>query len=135
VVGRRAPADHEHDHDHDGAALPDALADADGHADGHADADTDGHADADEVGVPGRYITPDRRTDGVAVGDRGADSLSRRLTLRRTVSFPRREAAVKDPRRGNKSVRILIMTVIKVMPVNVRRVSVHEGQRGSDDHA
>jgi hypothetical protein len=84
VVSRRASADHNHDNDHhhDGAALSDALADADG----HADADTDGHADADEVGVPGRYATPDRRTDGVAVGDRGPDSLSRRLTLRRTPS-------------------------------------------------
>jgi hypothetical protein len=83
VVGRRAPGDHnyDHDHDHDGAALADALADAD------ADADTDGHADADEVGVAGRYATPDRRNDGVAVCDRGPDSLSRRLTLRRTVSF------------------------------------------------
>ena len=131
MVGRRAPADynHDHDHHHDGVA----LADAD--ADGHADADTDGHADADEVGVPGRYATADRRTDGVAVGDRGPDSLSRRLTLRRTVSFARRDDAVKDPRRGNKSVRVLIMTGIKVMPVNVRRVSLHEGQRGSDDHA
>ena len=77
----------------EGAALSDALADADG----HADADTDGHADADEVGVPGRYATPDRRTDGVAVCDRGTDSLSRRLALRRTVSFPRRDDAVKDP--------------------------------------
>jgi hypothetical protein len=87
VVGRRASADHHHDHDHhhDGAALSGTLADAD--ADGHADADTDGHADADEVGVPGRYATPDRRNDGVAVCDRGPDSLSRRLTLRRTVSF------------------------------------------------
>jgi hypothetical protein len=86
VVGRRAPGDHnhdhDHDHDHDGAALSYALA----FADGHADADTDGHADADEVGVPGRYATPDRRTDGVAVGDRGPDSLSQRLTLRRTPS-------------------------------------------------
>ena len=134
MVGRRAPADYnyDHDHDHDGAALSYALADAD--ADGHADADTDGHADSDEVGVSGRYATPDRRTDGVAVCDRGPDSLSRRLTLRRTVSFPRREDAVKDPRRGNNSVRILIMKVIKVMPVNVRRVSVHGGRRGSDDH-
>ena len=85
MVGRRAPVDHnyDHDHDHDGAALP--YADTD--ADADADADTDGHADADEVGVPGRYATPDRRNDGVAVCDRGPDSLSRRLTLRRTVSF------------------------------------------------
>ena len=87
MVGRRASADHNHHHDHhDGAALSDALALADADADGHADADTDGHADADEVGVPGRYATPDRRNDGVAVGDRGPDSLSRRLTLRRTPS-------------------------------------------------
>ncbi len=98
MVGRRAPGDHnyDHDHDHDGAALSYALA----LADGHADADTDGHADADEVGVSGRYATPDRRNDGVAVCDRGPDSLSRRLTLRRTVSFPRRDDAVKDPQRG-----------------------------------
>ena len=87
MVGRRAPADHnyDHDHDHDGAALP--YADTDTDADSDTDADTDGHADADEVGVPGRYATPDRRNDGVAVCDRGPDSLSRRLTLRRTVSF------------------------------------------------
>ena len=87
MVGRRAPADHnyDHDHDHDGAALP--YADTDTDADTDADADTDGHADADEVGVPGRYATPDRRNDGVTVCDRGPDSLSRRLTLRRTVSF------------------------------------------------
>ena len=85
MVGRRAPADYnyDHDHDHDGAALPYALT----LADADADADTDGHADADEVGVSGRYATPDRRNDGVAVCDRGPDSLSRRLTLRRTVSF------------------------------------------------
>ncbi len=85
MVGRRAPGDHnhDHDHDHDGAALADADADTD------ADAvpDTDGHADADEAGASGRYATPDRRNDGVAVCDRGPDSLSRRLTLRRTVSF------------------------------------------------
>ena len=87
MVGRRAPADHnyDHDHDHDGTALPHADADTD--TDTDTDADTDGHADADEVGVPGRYATPDRRNDGVAVCDRGPDSLSRRLTLRRTVSF------------------------------------------------
>jgi hypothetical protein len=44
-------------------------------------------------------------------------------------------AAGSGKRSGNKTVRILIMTVINVMLVNVRRVSVNERQRGSDGHA
>jgi hypothetical protein len=47
----------------------------------------------------------------------------------------RRGDVVNDPQRGNKSVRFLIMTVINVMLVNVRRVSVNECQRGSNGNA
>ncbi|MGH8916822.1 MAG: hypothetical protein ACRD0H_00505, partial [Actinomycetes bacterium] len=73
MVARRAACD-DRNQDPDGAALDYAHAGPDNaDADGHAD----GHADADEVGVPGRHATPDRRTDGIAVRDRGADSLSR----------------------------------------------------------
>ena len=58
---------------------------------------------------------------------------SRRATAAR--DSVRRGDAMNDSQRGNKSMRFLIMTVINVILVNVRRVSVNERQRGSDGHA